>query len=215
MWDWRDDELVNALDADAWNAVPHPTEPLVAIGPRERLPTRPSASGTSRPADASPPSTVTAAPSTGSHSPTTARDWPRRTVTGRSESGTPHTGQQQLELRGHAGLVANVSFSPDGRWLASYGAEGTVRVWALDLDDSPRSPQRVTRSMTDSARAGTQSVPRPTHAISAHWHRPIITAQDRELGVAGNAGCSSHRAPSPRDLRVLDPTHPHCRQSQS
>jgi WD40 repeat protein len=60
------------------------------------------------------------------------------------------SGQQQLELRGHAGLVSNVSFSPDGHWLASYGAEGTVRVWALDLDELAEiARRRVTRNLTD------------------------------------------------------------------
>jgi WD40 repeat protein len=60
------------------------------------------------------------------------------------------TGALQLTLRGHIGLIYNVSFSPDGRWLASYAADGTTRVWALDLDElADIARQRVTRDLTD------------------------------------------------------------------
>ena len=40
-----------------------------------------------------------------------------------------------MTLLGHPGRVYSVSFSPDGRRLASYGAEGTARVWSLDQDE--------------------------------------------------------------------------------
>ena len=150
VWDWRHDELVNALDADAWSAVPHPTEPLVAIGPRDeaadqtvgiwnfetgrRVAALDGHSGTVN---------GLAFTNDGSRLATANGD-------GSIRVWDTHTGQQQLELRGHAGLVASVSFSPDGRWLASYGAEGTVRVWALDLDELAEiARQRVTRNLTD------------------------------------------------------------------
>ena len=45
------------------------------------------------------------------------------------------SGSQTLVLRGHRGLVSAVAFSPDATKLASVSGEGTVRVWALDLDD--------------------------------------------------------------------------------
>ncbi len=150
LWDWRRNELINAIHADAWYAVPHPTEPLVAIGPRDvaadqtiaiwdletgrRVATLAGHSGiVNGLAFSSDGSRLATANGDGS-----IRVWDAR------------TGQQQLELRGHAGLVSNVSFSPDGRWLASYGAEGTVRVWALDLDELAEiARRRVTRKLTD------------------------------------------------------------------
>ncbi len=53
-------------------------------------------------------------------------------------------------LRGHYAQVSGVSFSPDGSQLASYGVEGVVRIWALELDDLIEIAQdRLTRSFTE------------------------------------------------------------------
>src|SRR5262249_53377524 len=41
----------------------------------------------------------------------------------------PATGRPSRALRGHVGSIHALSFSADGSWLASAGADGTVRVW--------------------------------------------------------------------------------------
>jgi len=37
-------------------------------------------------------------------------------------------------LRGHEGRVLSLTFNPNGQWLASGGADGTVRLWQIQLD---------------------------------------------------------------------------------
>ncbi len=39
------------------------------------------------------------------------------------------SGRELLTLRGHAGVVENLTFSPDGRRLASGAGDATVRIW--------------------------------------------------------------------------------------
>ncbi|WP_440081668.1 WD40 repeat domain-containing protein [Streptosporangium sp. LJ11] len=40
-------------------------------------------------------------------------------------------------LRGHQGMVWSVAFSPDGRWVAGTGHDGTARIWRTDVAAPP------------------------------------------------------------------------------
>ena len=62
-------------------------------------------------------------------------------------------------LRGHEGEVLNLSFSPDGEYLASGSVDGTVRIWSISaqvcvavVDDL--SGQTVTFSISGGDDAG-------------------------------------------------------------
>ncbi len=60
------------------------------------------------------------------------------------------TGTQRVALRGHRNGVLTGQFSPDGSRLVTTSGDGTVRVWAVDLDDLVQiARDRVTRGLTD------------------------------------------------------------------
>ena len=50
------------------------------------------------------------------------------------------TGEEGRTLKGHTGPVVSVAWSPDGSRLASFSADGTVKVWeATPLPEDNRS----------------------------------------------------------------------------
>jgi WD40 repeat protein len=66
------------------------------------------------------------------------------------------THERLFTLDAHGFWVFGVDFSGDGRWLTSHSAgrpalgSGSVKVWALDVDDLVAiAQQRLTRTLTD------------------------------------------------------------------
>ncbi|MCB9351359.1 MAG: AAA family ATPase [Lewinellaceae bacterium] len=45
----------------------------------------------------------------------------------------PKTGQQIYRHTGHSGIIHDVCFSPDGRYIVTASADGTARLWLVDV----------------------------------------------------------------------------------
>jgi WD40 repeat protein len=60
----------------------------------------------------------------------------------------PRAASEHQSLSGHAGSVEAVTFSPDGKYLVSCGADGTALVWdAKVLTGKPMPPERDTAAL--------------------------------------------------------------------
>ncbi|MBW4659626.1 MAG: caspase family protein [Drouetiella hepatica Uher 2000/2452] len=54
----------------------------------------------------------------------------------------------QLELKGHEGAVHQLAFSPDRRHLATAGADGRLRLWAIDAQTILNSPLKPIKTLS-------------------------------------------------------------------
>ena len=69
-----------------------------------------------------------------------------RTRRGRNGERPPGARGRPLRERGHQGPVYAVAFHPDGKRLASAGADGTIRVWQWAAPPGAEPPVQVLRT---------------------------------------------------------------------
>jgi WD40 repeat protein len=59
------------------------------------------------------------------------------------------SGQELLTLSGHTGPVTSVAWSSDSKWLARASDDGSVQIYAMDIQDLLKlASSRVTRDLT-------------------------------------------------------------------
>ncbi|MEN8150838.1 MAG: serine/threonine-protein kinase, partial [Planctomycetota bacterium] len=72
-------------------------------------------------------------------------------------------GAEIAVLEGHAGRVSAVTFSPDGRRILTASADGTARLWLVEVEDLLRlADERVTRDLTPEERRRHVTVMEPS-----------------------------------------------------
>ena len=54
-------------------------------------------------------------------------------------------------LRGHRKAISSVKFSPDGEWLASAAADGTVRLWNVETGVFDKALEEHEEGISDAA----------------------------------------------------------------
>jgi WD40 repeat protein len=92
----------------------------------------------------------------------------KKWISGEVKVWDAQTGQEALTLKGHTDPVNCVSFSPDGRRLASASSDGTVKVW-----DAHTGREALTlKGHTDSVRAVAFS-PDGRRLASASWDKTV------------------------------------------
>ena len=57
------------------------------------------------------------------------------------------TGQEVLTLRGHSGAISRLTFSADGRFLASASKDGSVKLWKRGHDNLILKRQAPTETL--------------------------------------------------------------------
>jgi WD40 repeat protein/serine/threonine protein kinase/tetratricopeptide (TPR) repeat protein len=113
-----------------------------------------------------------------------------------------------LELRGHSNWVLGVAYSPDGKWLATGGYDGTIKLWdaatgveretirghegfVLDLAFSPDAAFLVSTSEDRSVRLWEVPTGRSIgvfHGHTDHVHAVAFTPDGREVASGGRDG---------------------------
>ena len=109
----------------------------------------------------------------------------RAASTARPSSGTSPPGNV-LTLFGHDGPVNTVAFSPDGRFLGTASADGTVsltscRSTSSENSPAPASPARHPRSRTRSVSSTSTRAARRRHDRSAAAHPVVSTSTPRRI----------------------------------